>query len=306
MTLLVDNIVHLIGDTKHIHLKRFAPKGKIIAKLESGNPGFCVKDRIAAAMIHDAEVSGKLKPGGKIVEPTSGNTGIGLAMVGAAMGYPVTLVMPETMSIERRKMLQFFGAELVLTPGAQGMKGAIVKAQELSEETGAFMPQQFENPANPTIHEQTTGPEIWEAVGEKIDYFVAGVGTGGTLCGAGRFLRSKKSDVKIVAVEPSDSCVLSGGAPGPHKIQGIGAGFIPKVLDTSLISRIEKTSSAEAVGNAQVLAQKEGIAGGISSGAALAAAKRIAEEDPEATIVVILPDLGERYLSTVLFEDIDA
>lgn len=305
VTSVAENVSDLIGGTRHIRLKKFAPKGNIIAKIESGNPGFCVKERIAKSMIEDAESTGKLSPGGTIVEPTSGNTGIGLALVGASKGYAVILTMPDTMSIERRKMLKYFGADIVLTPGAKGMKGAIEKATEISIDTGAFMPQQFENPANPKIHEETTGPEIWEATKGKIDFFVAGVGTGGTITGVGRFLKSKKSDAKIIAVEPSDSPVLSGGSPAPHKIQGIGAGFIPPILDTDLLDEIHQVTSQEAVDAARELAKTEGIAAGISCGAALATAKRVANENPDANVIVILPDTGERYLSTILFEGIE-
>lgn len=305
MSHIASSINELIGNTHHFRLKRFAPHGIIIAKLESGNPGFCVKDRIAMSMIDAAEKSGELQPGGNIVEPTSGNTGIGLAMIAAARGYQLTLTMPETMSVERRKMIKFFGAKIVLTPGEKGMKGAIEKAAEIKQETGAYQPQQFDNPANPAIHESTTGPEVWKATNGKIDFFVSGVGTGGTLTGVGRFLKAKGSKAKLIAVEPAESPVLSGGQPGPHKIQGIGAGFVPKNLNTLLIDSVEKVTAGEAMEASRRLAKTEGIAVGISSGAALVAAERISQANPEATVVVILPDTGERYLSTLLFEGIE-
>jgi cysteine synthase A len=281
-------------------------KATVLVKLESFNPASCVKERIAVAMIDAAEKAGLLKPGGLIVEPTSGNTGIGLAMVAAARGYKLKLTMPETMSLERRQLLKIFGAELVLTEGAKGMRGAIEKAEEIVRTTpGAFMPQQFDNPANPEVHRQTTAEEIWRDTEGQVDVFVAGVGTGGTITGVGEVLKSRKPQVKIVAVEPTDSPVLSGGKPGPHKIQGIGAGFVPSILNTKIIDEIIQSKHTDAGLVARELAKQEGIFVGISSGAALWAALEIAKR-PEATgktIVVLLPDTGERYLSTWLFQE---
>ena len=296
-----------IGHTPLIRINRLTQGlgATILAKIEGRNPAYSVKCRIGAAMIWDAEASGKLKPGVHVVEPTSGNTGIALAFVCAARGYQLTLTMPETMSLERRTMLKSFGAELLLTPGAEGMKGAIAQAEELSKQPGWFMPQQFNNPANPEIHFKTTGPEIFLDTEGKIDYFVAGVGTGGTITGVSRYLKhEKKLPIKSIAVEPSASPVISGGAPGRHKIQGIGAGFIPKNLDQSILDEVIQVTDDEAIDTARKLMKLEGISGGISCGAAMAAALKIAAR-PEAagkTIVTVLPDSGERYLSTVLFD----
>jgi len=308
-----------IGSTPQIRLGRITKglPGTVIAKIEGRNPGYSVKDRIGAAMVWDAEKRGILNRGTKnvtIVEPTSGNTGIALAMVSASRGYPLILTMPDTMSVERRKMLKAFGAELVLTEGAKGMKGAVAKAEEIvaSDPSRHFMPQQFRNPSNPLIHFQTTGPEIWNDTGGRIDIFVAGVGTGGTITGAGKYLKLKNKTVKNVAVEPVTSPVLTqirNGLPiqpGPHKIQGIGAGFKPDVLDLSVVDEIETVSNEEAIEFARRLHLEEGITAGISSGAAVAAAARIAArpESKGRVIVTILPDAGERYLSTVVFENI--
>ena len=295
-----------IGKTPLVRVNRLTEgtEATILAKIEGRNPAYSVKCRIGASMIWDAEKSGKLKAGMSVVEPTSGNTGIALSFVCAARGYPLTLTMPDSMSLERRMMLRAFGANLVLTPGAEGMKGAINKAAEIAEDSNYFMPQQFQNPANPAIHFQTTGPEIWEDTDGNIDYFVAGVGTGGTITGVARFLKEKQSAAKIVAVEPENSPVLSGGDPGKHKIQGIGAGFIPDILETDLIDEVVKVTDEEAFEMAPRVAREEGIICGISCGAAMAAALKIAGQ-PEAagkTIVVILPDSGERYLSTPMFD----
>jgi cysteine synthase A len=306
-----------IGNTPLIRLNKITQgaKATVLAKIEGRNPAYSVKCRIGSAMVWDAEKRGVLKPGVEIVEPTSGNTGIALAAVAAARGYKLTLTMPETMSIERRRVLAAFGANLVLTPGAEGMKGAIRRAEEIATSDPAryFLPQQFKNPANPAIHEQTTGPEIWADTDGGIDVFVAGVGTGGTISGVSRFIKNVKGKAIIsVAVEPKESPVISQKLagqelkPGPHKIQGIGAGFIPDTLDLSVIDRVEQIESAEAVAFARRLAVEEGILVGISSGAAVAAAVRLANDEAFAgkTIVVILPDAGERYLSTVLFEGV--
>lgn len=296
-----------IGRTPLIRINRLnqGAKGIVLAKIEGRNPAYSVKCRIGAAMIWNAEEKGLLKPGVHVVEPTSGNTGIALAFVCAARGYPLTLTMPETMSVERRVMLRSFGANLVLTSGAEGMKGAIAKAEELAAQPGWYMPQQFKNPANPEIHFKTTGPEIFEDTQGKIDYFVAGVGTGGTITGVSRFLKqTKKLKIKSIAVEPMTSPVLSGGVPGRHKIQGIGAGFVPQILDVSLLDEIIQISDDEALETARRLMQLEGISCGISCGAAVAASLKVAAR-PEAegkTIVTVLPDSGERYLSTALFD----
>ena len=304
---IYNDVTELIGRTPLLRINKLTGENDatVLIKLERNNPGGSVKDRIAYSMIKRAEEEGRLKPGGTIIEPTSGNTGIGLAMVAAALGYKVILTMPETMSIERRKLLKAYGAEIILTPGKEGMKGAIRKAEELLAETeNAIIPQQFENPANPAIHEKTTGVEIWEDTGGRIDYFVSGVGTGGTLTGAGRYLKERNPELKIIAVEPANSPVISGGDPGPHKIQGIGAGFIPAILDTELIDEIYKITDEEAMETARQAARKEGILIGISSGAALAAALKIAQKAGKGkTIVAIAPDTGERYLSTELFAE---
>jgi cysteine synthase A len=306
---IYDSITDTIGDTPVVRLTRLArEKGvhaHILAKLEFFNPISSVKDRIGVAMVDAMEASGVLKPGATLIEPTSGNTGIALAFVAAARGYRLILVMPETMSIERRKMLALLGAELVLTPGPLGMKGAIAKAEELKAEIpGSIIPQQFKNPANPDIHRRTTAEEIWNDTDGAVDYVVSGVGTGGTITGVGQVLKSRKPSVKMVAVEPEDSPVLSGGQPGPHKIQGIGAGFVPEILDRSVIDEVVTVGNQTAFETARLVARVEGIPVGISSGAAIAAALEIAGR-PEAkgkTIVVIIPSFAERYLSTALFE----
>ena len=298
----------LIGHTPLLELthieKEFALKAKILAKLEYFNPAGSVKDRIARTMIDDAEKSGKLKPGSTIIEPTSGNTGIGLASVAASRGYKIIIVMPETMSVERRQLMKAYGAELVLTEGAKGMKGAIAKAEELAKVTpDSFIPGQFVNPANPKAHEETTGPEIFEDTDGNVDFFVAGVGTGGTITGVGKYLKSKKPDVKIVAVEPASSAVLSTGVAGSHKIQGIGAGFVPDVLDTKIYDEIIAVQNDDAFDAGRLVGHKEGVLVGISCGAALWAAIELAKrpENEGKTIVALLPDTGDRYLSTPLF-----
>ncbi len=308
MTVFKDNS-ESIGRTPLVKINRLTQglNATVYAKIEGRNPAYSVKCRIGAAMIWDAESTGKLKPGMHVVEPTSGNTGIALAFVCAARGYQLTLTMPETMSIERRLMLKGFGANLILTPGAEGMKGAIAKAEELSTQPGYYMPQQFKNPANPAIHFKTTGPEIFTDTDGKVDIFVAGVGTGGTITGVSRYLKQeKKLPVKSIAVEPAASPVLSGGAAGKHKIQGIGAGFVPDILDRSLVDEIVQVTDDEAFAMAKRLMKEEGITCGISCGAAMAAALKVAARPESAgkTIVTILPDSGERYLSTLLFEDL--
>ncbi|VTS39873.1 cysteine synthase [Staphylococcus pseudintermedius] len=301
----VDNITDIIGQTPVVKLRHQAGEyaADIYVKLEYQNPGGSVKDRIALAMIEQAEKEGKIKPGDTIVEPTSGNTGIGLAFVCAAKGYKAVFTMPETMSMERRNLLKAYGAELVLTPGAEAMKGAIKKAKELKETHGYFEPQQFENPANPKVHELTTGPELVEQFeGRTIDAFLAGVGTGGTLSGAGKVLKEKYPDIQIVAIEPEDSPVLSGGEPGPHKLQGLGAGFIPGTLNTEIYDEIIKVGNEVAMETSRRVAKEEGILGGISSGAAIYAAIQKAKELGKGkTVVTVLPSNGERYLSTPLY-----
>lgn len=305
---IYDSVTELIGNTPLVDLKRYDKKegleARILAKVESFNPGGSVKDRIALAMIRAAEKDGILKPGATIVEPTSGNTGIGLASVGTALGYRVILVMPDSMSQERRDLMQAYGGELVLTPGAQGMKGAIARANELCEEIpGAVVLGQFVNPANPAIHRQTTGPEIWRDTDGKVDILVAGVGTGGTISGTGEYLKEQNPNIEVIAVEPASSPVLSGGEAGPHKIQGIGAGFVPDTLDKNVYNEVIKITNEQAFDAARELVKTEGILCGISSGAALAAATEVARrpENKGKTIVVIMPDTGERYLSTGVF-----
>ncbi len=292
-----------IGNTPLVMIKTPTGSATLWGKLESANPGGSVKDRIAKAMIEKAEADGLLKPGAVIVEPTSGNTGIGISLVGTIKGYQVVLTMPDTMSMERRRLLGAFGAELILTPGAQGMRGAIEKAEEIAAERNAFMPQQFCNPANPEIHYNTTGPEILRDLDNRVDALVAGVGTGGTITGTGRALKENNPSVRIVAVEPADSAVLSGGEPGPHKIQGIGAGFVPDVLNTDIYSEIITVSNDDAMQTARELAREEGIFVGISAGANVFAARQVAAKmKPGQNVVTILCDTGERYLSTNIFD----
>ena len=310
MAKVYTSITQLIGGTPLVELKNYEAENKleakILAKLEYFNPAGSVKDRIAKAMLDDAEAKGLLKPGATIIEPTSGNTGIGLASVAAARGYKIILTMPETMSVERRNLLKAYGAELVLTDGAKGMKGAIAKAQELAEATpGSFIPGQFTNPANPAIHRATTGPEIWADTDGKVDIFVAGVGTGGTLTGVGEYLKAQNPNVKIVAVEPAGSPVLSKGVAGPHKIQGIGAGFVPDTLNTNIYDEIIPVENDDAFKTGRAIARKEGVLIGISSGAAVYAATVLAQrpENKGKTIVALLPDTGDRYLSTPLFSE---
>lgn len=300
----------LIGKTPLLELthieKKFDLKAKVIAKLEYFNPAGSVKDRIAKAILDDAEASGKLKPGSVIIEPTSGNTGIGLASVAAARGYRIILTMPETMSVERRQLMKAYGAELVLTEGSKGMKGAIAKAEELAKEIpNSFIPGQFVNPSNPKAHRENTGPEIYEDTDGKVDIFVAGVGTGGTVTGVGEYLKSQNPNIKVVAVEPASSAVLSTGVAGPHKIQGIGAGFIPDVLNTGIYDEIIPVSNEDAFATGKLIGKSEGVLVGISSGAAAFAAIELAKrpENVGKTIVVLLPDTGDRYLSTPLFAD---
>lgn len=305
-----DKITDLIGGTPILKLNNYIALNElpanIYAKLEYFNPAGSVKDRIAKAMIDDAEAKGALKPGAVIIEPTSGNTGIGLAAVAASKGYRIILTMPETMSVERRNLLKAYGAELVLTDGAKGMKGAIAKAEELAQQIeGGFIPSQFTNSANPTAHFNTTGPEIWEDTDGKVDIFVAGVGTGGTVSGVGKYLKSKNPNVKVVAVEPAGSPVLSKGVAGPHKIQGIGAGFVPETLDTKIYDEIIAVENEDAFATGRTLERKEGLLVGISSGAAVYAATQLAKrpENKGKNIVVLLPDTGDRYLSTPMFAE---
>lgn len=310
MNRISDSILETVGATPLLRLNNYdrseSTAATIYAKIESFNPGGSVKDRVALNMIMEAEESGQLKKGSTIIEPTSGNTGIGLALVGAARGYNVILTMPETMSVERRKLVAALGARVVLTPGSAGMKGAIAEAERLKAEIpGAVILGQFVNPANPQVHYRTTGPEIWSALDGKIDCFVAGVGTGGTVTGIGRYLKEHKPDVEVVVVEPAASPVLSGGSPGPHKLQGIGAGFVPEILDRSIIDKVVKVETEEAYAAARRLARTEGVLCGISSGAALHVATVLAKDPANAgkNIVVLLPDTGERYLSTDLFAE---
>ena len=302
---IYEDATKLVGRTPLVRINRIIDsEATVAAKLEFYNPASSVKDRIGAAIIDAAEASGDLKPGGTIVEATSGNTGIALAMVGAARGYKVVLAMPETMSKERRALLRAYGAELVLTEGAKGMKGAVEKAEEIAAERGAVQAKQFANAANPAIHEKTTGPEIWEDTDGEVDILISGIGTGGTITGAGRYLRSQKSDVQIIAVEPAESPILNGGQPGPHKTQGLGANFVPEILDTEIYDEVIDIDAPTAMDWARRSATDEGLLVGISSGAAFAAADQVARRPENAgkTIVVIIPSFGERYLSTPLFE----
>ena len=308
---IYENATELIGHTPLMKVSNYAKDqgiedATLLVKVELFNPAGSVKDRVALAMIEDAEKKGKLRPGATIIEPTSGNTGIGLASVAAAKGYRTVLTLPETMSVERRNLLKAYGAELVLTEGAKGMKGAIAKAEELQKEIpNSIILGQFDNPANPAAHAATTGPEIWEDTDGKVDIFVAGVGTGGTVTGIGTFLKSKNPEIKVVAVEPADSPVLSGGKPGPHKLQGIGAGFVPSILNTEIYDEVFTVTTEEAFSSGRLIAHKEGILVGITSGAALYAAAQIAKrpENKGKTIVALLPDSGDRYLSTPMFTE---
>ena len=310
MAAIYKSLTELVGHTPLLELTNYERvhglSARIVAKLEYLNPAGSVKDRVAVAMIEDAEKSGKLKPNSVIIEPTSGNTGIGLASVAAARGYRMILTMPETMSVERRNLLKAYGAELVLTDGAAGMRGAIEKAEELAQEIpNSFIPGQFTNPANPAAHKATTGPEIWEDTDGKVDLFVAGVGTGGTISGVGAYLKEQNPNVRIVAVEPASSAVLSGGRPGPHELQGLGAGFVPEILDTSVYDEVMPVENEAAFVVGRELAREEGLLVGISSGAAVWAATKLAKcpENQGKMIVVLLPDTGDRYLSTPLFQD---
>lgn len=309
MSKIYNDVTQIVGRTPLVRLNRIGAglPGNIAVKLEFCNPANSVKDRIGVAIVDAAEASGDLRPGGTIVEGTSGNTGIALAMVGAARGYKVVLTMPETMSTERRVMLRAFGAEIVLTPGSEGMRGAVEKAKEIVATTeNAIWAQQFANEANPAIHASTTGPEIWSDTEGTVDIFVAGIGTGGTITGAGRYLKEQKSSVQVIAVEPKDSAILNGGKPGPHKIQGLGANFIPEVLDTELYDEVLDASIEDSVAIARALGTQEGILGGISAGAAVWGALEVAkrEENAGKLIVAVIPDFGERYISTLLFDDI--
>ncbi|TGB00799.1 cysteine synthase A [Halobacillus salinus] len=305
MMRIANNVSELVGQTPMVKLNGSADEDSadIYLKLEYMNPGSSVKDRIALSMIEEAEKAGNLKDGDTIIEPTSGNTGIGLAMIAAAKGYKAILVMPDTMSQERRNLLRAYGADLVLTPGSEGMKGAIKKASELQAQHGYFMPQQFNNEANPLIHEKTTGPEIVEQMGDQLDAFVAGIGTGGTITGAGKVLKQQYPDIQIVAIEPEGSPVLSGGNPGPHKIQGIGAGFVPGILNTEIYDEVYQVTQEDSFAAAREAARKDGILGGISSGSAIHVAKQVAKKLGKGKkVVAIIPSNGERYLSTPLYQ----